>query len=228
MKDLLRSVGIEAFDSFIYEFEAVQLDWWDTRYKTCIEIETHQEDEKLFVSVIFMYDTEAIVERTVVFYGVFDEQNLQEDTLLAKKLGDQLVSNVSYTFSSEHQAYLVTTFIDTQEIFQGILNLIKNKQPVYIADLDESEDDDDDDWNPEKGEALEAYIFNLSINTDDFSEEDIVYYFGMFKDFEGEVAFKALIDDVVNDAEVDLSEDEIDAVILQRIRSTLKAEIAKK
>jgi len=226
MKKILHSVGIDSYDSFIYEFEPVQLDWWDTKYQTCIEIETHLNEGILTVQVIFVPHTDDLVERTVVFFSVFEEQQLKEDTLIAKALKDQLISNSSYDFSSDHQAFLVKNYAESEDIFERILNLIENKTPAFIVDLKQLEDDDD--WVPEKGEALEAYIFNLSCNTDDFSKEDIVDYFEMFEEFEGEVAFKALIEDIQNQVAIDLEENEIDPLIFQRILTTLKKKISKK
>ena len=67
MKKLLANIGIDNLDSFIYEYEPIKIDWWDSENETSIEIESHQDDEGLYeLSIVYCPEVEGIVERTIV------------------------------------------------------------------------------------------------------------------------------------------------------------------
>lgn len=37
MKNILSKIGIENFGGFLYEYQPIQIDWWDNKLKTSIE-----------------------------------------------------------------------------------------------------------------------------------------------------------------------------------------------
>lgn len=220
MKDLLKQLGIDELDSFVYEYEPIKLDWWDSEYNTSIEIETHEtESGSHEIRIIFCPESEGVVERAVVFATILNNGFLEE-TLLEKKLYEMLFNEKSFQFLSDQNAYQINSASKAKNAFLRITELILNKSPFAKFDLKESEDDDIGPAEP--GDTLDHFLAMMHMNSIEFTKENIVEYIEMSIDFEGPEYLVDLQSDVTGEIPDSITEDyNLDEEILNLIKSEI-------
>jgi len=168
----LSKVGITPQRHFIYDYGPVKIDWWDSENKTSIEVECQQhEDGWNVISVIFCPNVEGIVERTVVFYTSYQGNNIEDRTLIAKSVFENIANNLKLPFSEEHQAYFTRSISETRATLTNLLNLIQHPEPLYKFDLSAK---DEDESRSEIGETIEHFLAMMSINSTEFTKENII------------------------------------------------------
>lgn len=204
MKQVLIPFGIDQFDHFLYEFEAIELKWWDSEHKTSMEIEIH-EDEKdcTFLNVVFSPDIEGIVERTVVFFTSFHKNRIIETSLIAKCVLENIQAKVDLGFSAEQNAYQTGSFSKSQSILSNILNLVKGKSIVCKSDLNGISTQP---CNAEIGDTIDHFLALMHINSSEFTKENILNCIEQGIAFEGKEYVEKLKQDVNSGMSFDFEE----------------------
>ncbi|WP_196889834.1 hypothetical protein [Aureivirga sp. CE67] len=197
MKEILQSIGIENLNSFIYEFDSVRIDWWDNKNETSIEIEIHEIENEVFeLNVVFCPEVEGIVERTIILNSIFKFNSLENNAFIAKVICENLIPENTFTFSEEQNTYIIETFEDLKNVFKIISNLISNKDPKLIMDLNKVEDFDEEEMPYDVGDNLDHFIGMMYMNSIEITKENIIEYIGMALEFEGKEYFEILKEEV--------------------------------
>lgn len=207
MEELLTNIGIDNLNSFIYEYEPIKLDWWNSEYETSIEIETHQDEEGFYqISIIFCPEAEGIVERSIVYIASFKSDSLKNQALIEKRIYEKLIRGMTFDLSEEQNAYITDSYKDAKNAFIEISNLVTNKNPIYKVDLKKTEDDDD--IVPyELGDTLDHFIAMMYMNSTNYTEENIVENIELSIELEGTEYLSELKNEVDNEIPHNFKED---------------------
>ncbi|MDR6240613.1 hypothetical protein [Aureibacter tunicatorum] len=222
MEKLLASIGIQEYNSFIYEYESVRIDWWDVDEKVSLEIEVHQHDDlQSELSVVFCLDTEGIAERTVVFYALFENAKLIDKAFVAKRVCTALGFESNFQFSEDQNAFIIESYEDAISILSKILDLLSNKEPLLVNDLKDKEESERSDIYFEVGDTLEHFIAMLAVNSDDINQGSIENVMELASLYEGNEYLEDLKRDV--NSEIEKQRDfDISANDLNLVKKTIK------
>ncbi|WP_299365910.1 hypothetical protein [Winogradskyella sp.] len=222
MEALLSNLGIDKLDSFIYEYNPIKLDWWDSENETSIEIEIHQNDDNVIeLNVVFCPEAEGIIERTLVFTTSYKSDSTQTQAFIAKKVCEEMIKENSFEFSEEQNAYIIKSLEDSRKVMTEISNLISNKEPIYKIDLKQIEDEDE--VPHETGDTLDHFIAMMYMNSLEFTEENIIENIELGYELEGPEYLSELKNDVISEIKLDFNEEySLDDNTLEFIKKTIK------
>ena len=222
MKQLLSNLGIDNLNSFIYEYEPINLNWWDSENETSIEIEVHLSEEDIVeLSVVFCPEAEGIVERDLVFAMSFKSGSLQSDALIAKKVCEKIIRKNSFEYSEEHHGYIIRSFEDAREVMVEIADLLTNKVPIHKFDMTQS--DDEEEVSFKRGDALDHFIAMMYMNSLAYTKENIIENIELGLQYEGAEYLKDLKSDVLSEAPLEIDEEyQVDEEALELIKETIK------
>lgn len=219
MKDLLAKLGIDKTDRTIYEYDATNLDWWDSKYPTMLEIEM-EVDEEGFQNVIAIFcpDIEGEVERIPVFSVRYKEDEINEYTLVVKEIFIALNTELSLPFLEDHNVYATNSMEETMFLLERIVKLFPDTKPTMI----DFNADENIAFGTVEGETLHHFIAMMNVNGLEFSPEHIQTNLAMSEMVEGRNYIKTLKDDVQTEFDLEIVEEYgVDATIFNRIKSVI-------
>ncbi|MGB0522939.1 MAG: hypothetical protein ACPGJS_08255 [Flammeovirgaceae bacterium] len=151
MKNLLSQLGIQASEGrHIFEYESIQLDWWEESHPVNYEIELiFGEDANIFL-FYFVPDTEGIVERSLILVA---ETAVQSEELihglLAEEVKNAVFPNLQAALDAEQGGVIIQSLAVIEQIVMHFINQLTNT--TYIAQSELA------DADTEPGEATDSY-----------------------------------------------------------------------
>lgn len=209
MEALLTQLGIEAREGrHIFEYEAVQLDWWEKEYPVNYEIELIFGDDADIFLFYFVPDTEGVVERSLILVAeTAKDSEALINGLLAEEAKTAMVPNDTLTFDEEQGGYLIENLTIVQQVMKAFMALLSNTAAVAHSPLpnaDEVEKTEAGSFSDyEVGAIFSHFVSMYFMNTKELDQEVIHNYLQFAQEMEG----LGYIEAIQQDAQVVLAEE---------------------
>lgn len=187
MKELLSQLAITVNEGrHIFEYEAIQLDWWDQTHPINYEIELIFGDDANILLFYFVPHIEGIVERSLILVvETSREDDTLLDSLLAEEVKNEVFPNTDLTYDEDEGGFHLT---DMQQAIQAVshfMNQLSEEATVMHSELPEAELADDSAVEYEVGDTISHFIAMYFMNNESPDQQTITSYLQFAEEVEG-------------------------------------------
>lgn len=190
MKELLSQLAITVNEGrHIFEYEAIQLDWWDKEHPINYEIELIFGEDATILLFYFVPHIEGLVERSLILVAeTKTKEGTLIDSLLAEEVKNEVFPEIDLNYDDDEGGYHLESIQQASQAIAHFMAQLSKSATVIHSALPEADQGGQAEFNHndyDDGAILSHFISMYFMNNEAIETASIISYLQFAKEMEG-------------------------------------------